>query len=77
MNWNDIVGQKVLISSLKDAIENDRVAHAQLFVGKEGYGGLPLVLAYAQEIFPKLEKDDFGESLCFFSRFWRTFRSKK
>ena len=51
MNWNDIVGQKVLISSLKDAIENDRVAHAQLFVGKEGYGGLPLVLADAQEIF--------------------------
>lgn len=51
MNWNDIVGQKVLISSLKDAIENDRVAHAQLFVGKDGYGGLPLALAYAQEIF--------------------------
>ncbi len=53
MNWNDIVGQKVLISSLKDAIENDRVAHAQLFVGKDGYGGLPLALAYAQEIFSR------------------------
>ena len=53
MNWNDIVGQKQLISSLKDAIKNDRVAHAQLFVGKEGYGSLPLTLAYAQEIFSR------------------------
>lgn len=51
MNWTQIIGQKKLIEILQDSINKDRVAHAQLFVGEEGYGGLPLVLAYAQELF--------------------------
>lgn len=50
MNWEDITGQKNLINQLKDSIVNNRVSHAQLFIGKEGYGTLPLALAYAQEI---------------------------
>ncbi|MDO4763913.1 MAG: DNA polymerase III subunit delta' [Flavobacteriaceae bacterium] len=50
MNWENIIGQEKLISTLRDAIENGRVAHAQLFVGEEGYGGFPLAMAYAQEI---------------------------
>lgn len=50
MNWEDITGQKNLINQLKDSIANNRVSHAQLFIGKEGYGTLPLALAYAQEI---------------------------
>lgn len=53
MNWQNIVGQKKLISLLKDSIEENRVSHAQLFVGKEGYGTFPLALAYAQAIFEK------------------------
>ena len=51
MNWTQIIGQKKLIEILQDSINKDRVAHAQLFVGEEGYGGLPLVLAYVQELF--------------------------
>ena len=51
MNWTQIIGQKKLIEILHDSINTDRVAHAQLFVGEAGYGGLPLVLAYAQELF--------------------------
>ena len=51
MNWTQKIGQKKLIEILQDSINKDRVAHAQLFVGEEGYGGLPLVLAYAQELF--------------------------
>jgi DNA polymerase-3 subunit delta' len=35
---------------LRDSIAENRVSHAQLFVGKEGYGTLPMVLAYAKEI---------------------------
>lgn len=50
MNWEDITGQENLIKQLKDSVANNRVSHAQLFIGKEGYGTLPLALAYAQEI---------------------------
>lgn len=53
MNWNEIAGQTNLKKLLKDSISENRVSHAQLFVGKEGYGTLPLVLAYAQEVFSK------------------------
>ncbi|ROI00304.1 DNA polymerase III subunit [Chryseobacterium daecheongense] len=50
MNWENIAGQENLKKLLKDSIAENRVSHAQLFVGKEGYGTLPLVLAYAREI---------------------------
>lgn len=50
MNWEDIAGQNNLKNLLKDSIADNRVSHAQLFVGKEGYGTLPLALAYAKEI---------------------------
>lgn len=50
MDWKNIVGQDDLISKLKYSIDKGRVPHAQLFVGEEGYGVLPLVLAYIQEI---------------------------
>lgn len=50
MNWEQIAGHESLKSLLKDSVKNNRVSHAQLFVGKEGYGALPLALAYAQEI---------------------------
>lgn len=50
MNWQDIVGQEKLISVLKKGIDEGRIAHAQLFVGEEGFGVFPLALAYAKEI---------------------------
>ena len=50
MNWEEIVGQNSLKKLLKESIENRRVSHAQLFIGKEGYGTLPLALAFAKEI---------------------------
>lgn len=50
MNWENIAGQENLKKLLKDSIAENRVSHAQLFVGKEGYGTLPLALAYAKEI---------------------------
>ncbi|MEC5395295.1 DNA polymerase III subunit [Bergeyella sp. RCAD1439] len=50
MKWEDITGQTALKEQLMDSIANNRVSHAQLFIGKEGYGTLPLVRAYAQEI---------------------------
>lgn len=53
MNWEQIVGQENLKKLLRESISNNRVGHAQLFIGKEGYGTLPLALAFAKEIFAK------------------------
>ncbi|WP_294205907.1 DNA polymerase III subunit delta' [uncultured Chryseobacterium sp.] len=50
MNWEHIAGQENLKKLLRDSIDENRVSHAQLFVGKEGYGTFPLALAYAREI---------------------------
>lgn len=50
MNWENIAGQKKLKKQLIDSISENRVGHAQLFLGKEGYGVLPMALAFAEEI---------------------------
>ncbi|AZA88662.1 DNA polymerase III subunit delta' [Chryseobacterium shandongense] len=50
MNWENIAGQENLKKLLRESIAENRVSHAQLFVGKEGYGTLPMALAYAKEI---------------------------
>lgn len=53
MNWEQIVGQEKLKNLLKESISDNRVSHAQLFLGKEGYGTLPLAMAFAKEVFRK------------------------
>ncbi len=53
MNWEQILGQENLKTLLRDSIAKNRVSHAQLFIGKEGYGTLPLAMAFAKEIFRK------------------------
>ena len=50
MNWENIVGQTKLKEVLKNSIKDQRVGHAQLFLGDEGYGTLPMVLAFVKEI---------------------------
>lgn len=60
MDWNQIVGQENLKTILKQNLADGRISHAQLFVGKAGYGVLPLVLAYAKAILIK-EKENSGE----------------
>ncbi len=53
MNWEQIAGHEKLKNILRESIAENRVSHAQLFTGKDGYGTLPLALAYAKEIFQK------------------------
>jgi DNA polymerase-3 subunit delta' len=48
MLFNQIIGQEHIKNHLKKSAENGRVPHAQLFVGKEGSGTLPMAIAYAQ-----------------------------
>jgi DNA polymerase-3 subunit delta' len=50
MKFSDILGQEHLKNHLITSTENGRISHAQLFVGKEGAGVLPMALAYAQYI---------------------------
>lgn len=48
MLFNEIIGQDHIKKHLKTSGENGRIPHAQLFVGKEGSGTLPMAIAYAQ-----------------------------
>ncbi len=50
MLFNEIIGQEHLKKYLTNSVDNGRVPHAQLFVGKEGVGTLPMAMAYAQYI---------------------------
>ena len=60
MNWEQIVGQENLKTLLRDSIANNRVSHAQLFIGKKGYGTLPLAMAFAKEISDRIIFMDKG-----------------
>lgn len=48
MQFSSIIGQKESIAQLRSMVEQSRLSHALLFLGKEGAGGLPLALAFAQ-----------------------------
>ncbi|TXG37177.1 DNA polymerase III subunit [Seonamhaeicola maritimus] len=48
MLFKDILGQNHIKNHLTQSVDNGRIPHAQLFVGKEGCGTLPMALAYAQ-----------------------------
>ncbi len=50
MKFSDIIGQEPLKQRLKRTVTDNRVSHAQLFLGPEGSGKLALALAYAQYI---------------------------
>lgn len=63
MQFNAIIGHQDLKAKLISSIREDRVPHAQLFVGPEGCGALQLALAFAQRLIcenPQAE-DSCGE----------------
>ncbi|MBP1838685.1 DNA polymerase III subunit [Formosa algae] len=53
MLFKDILGQEHIKNHLTQSVDNGRIPHAQLFVGPEGSGTLPLAIAYAQYILCK------------------------
>lgn len=63
MQFKNVVGQEEIKAHLIEEIEREKIAHAQLFLGKMGYGGLPLALAFVQYLFceNKSEIDSCGE----------------
>lgn len=50
MQFSEVLGQEHLKNHLTQSADNGRIPHAQLFVGPEGSGTLPMAIAYAQYI---------------------------
>ncbi|NKI31216.1 ATP-binding protein [Croceivirga thetidis] len=50
MLFGNIIGQEHIKKHLVYSVESGRVPHAQLFVGPEGCGTLPMAVAYAQYV---------------------------
>ena len=50
MQFSQVIGQQDLKAQLTHMIQQNRLSHALLFLGKEGSGGLPMALAFAQYI---------------------------
>ncbi|MNJ99298.1 DNA polymerase III subunit tau [compost metagenome] len=53
MLFSEILGQDHIKSHLTKSADSTRIPHAQLFIGPEGSGTLPLAIAYAQYILCK------------------------
>ena len=50
MQFKNVIGQQVVKQRLAEMVQNNRLSHALLFLGKEGSGALPLAMAFAQYI---------------------------
>ena len=50
MQFNQIIAQEPTKNKLIDLVQNNRLSHALLFLGKEGTGSLSLAIAFAQYI---------------------------
>ena len=50
MLFKDVIGQHEVKQHLVEMVQHNRISHALLFLGKEGAGGLPLALAFANYI---------------------------
>jgi len=63
MRFTNIPGHSKLKERLATNIDEGRVPHAQLFVGEDGSGALPLAIAFAQYLFceNKQGQDSCGE----------------
>ncbi|MBC7720852.1 MAG: hypothetical protein H7068_02450 [Pedobacter sp.] len=48
MQFKDVIGQQTVKQHLVEMVQQNRLSHALLFLGKEGSGALPLALAFAQ-----------------------------
>lgn len=57
MLFNQIIGQDHIKTHLQKSAENGRIPHAQLFIGKEGCGTLPMAIAYAQFLLCNFSED--------------------
>jgi len=62
MQFSEVIGQQVVKEHLIQMVRGNRVSHAQLFLGMEGTGNLPMAIAFAQYISctNRLDNDSCG-----------------
>jgi len=58
MLFRDIIGQEEIKERLRQTVQDQRVSHAQLFLGASGVGKLALAIAYAQYVNCTNRKDE-------------------
>ena len=61
MFFSEVLGQEHIKNHLIQSSNKGRVPHAQLFVGPEGSGTLPMAIAYAQHLLCNHFKDESPE----------------
>lgn len=64
MLFKNIIGQEQIKKRLIRSVKENRISHAQLFLGPEGCGKLALAIAYAQFISCEDRKEDDSCGLC-------------
>lgn len=64
MLFKDIIGQAEVKKRLAHSVSENRVSHAQLFLGAEGSGALALAVAYTQYILCKTRRGGDACGLC-------------
>lgn len=64
MQFKEIVGQDAVKQRLLNTVRENRVSHAQLFLGPEGSGNLPLAVAYAQYLSCEDRQTDDSCGIC-------------
>ncbi|MFH1118854.1 MAG: DNA polymerase III subunit delta [Bacteroidota bacterium] len=64
MKLSDITGQDAIKDKLRRSVRDNRISHAQLFLGPEGSGKLAMAIAYAQYINCTQRKDGDSCGIC-------------
>ena len=64
MQFKEIVGQDAVKQRLINTVNENRVSHAQLFLGPEGSGSLALAVAYAQYLSCEDKQPDDSCGVC-------------
>jgi DNA polymerase-3 subunit delta' len=64
MLFSEIIGQQAIKQRLINSVKEQRISHAQLFLGPQGSGNLALAYAYAQYISCKDKKDNDSCGQC-------------
>jgi len=67
MLLDKIIGHKKVVEQLKKSVENQKISHAQMFVGPEGSGILESAIAYAELILEANKDENSGVDINSFS----------
>ena len=70
MEFKDVIGHSEVKQHLREMVDQNRLSHALIFLGKEGSGALPLALAFSTYLIEQSEKNAkpittslFGEAM--------------